>query len=72
MSGYTVAGNIRRAAAALGDEISIFKAYVDVHLESTSKKEQQSELQASGVTLVHCPHASRKEVADRVLLGKSP
>lgn len=72
LSGYTVAGNIRKAVEKLGDEISAFKAYVDIHQESLNKARTQVELQASGVTFVHCPHNSRKEVADRVLLGEHP
>lgn len=71
MSGYSVAGNIRKAAGKLGDEISSFKAYVDIQRESQAKTICQVELQASGVTFVHCPHNNRKEVADRVLLGES-
>lgn len=66
----TVALNIQKAVVVLGDEISSFKAYADMGLESEYRGPQQSELKDSGVTLVHCPHLAHKEVVDKVILGK--
>ena len=30
-----------------------------------------SELQSSGISLIHCPHNGGKEVADKMLIGEA-
>ena len=62
--------NVKRAIATLGDEISVFKAFVDTQLTISKHSSCLSELQSGGVTIAHCPHVNRKEVADRVLVGE--
>ena len=63
-----VISNVKRAVATVGDEISVFNAYADTQLMFS--KISASEPQLGGVTLVDCPHACQKEVADRVLIGE--
>ncbi|THH11368.1 hypothetical protein EW145_g680 [Phellinidium pouzarii] len=67
MSGYVAANKIREAVQPLG-AVQMFKAYLDVNLQFT-KVVQHSELQSSGVSLIHTPHNAKKEVADKILLA---
>lgn len=69
-SGYVVADRIRRVAQAFGS-VTLFKAYFEVAAESTNLKAAvlHSELQSSGVSLTHCPHNGKKDVADKMMLG---
>lgn len=52
-------------------KITSFKAYMDVSLEcgNTKALTLQSDLQSSGITLVHCPHNGKKDVADKMMIG---
>lgn len=52
--------------------IRSFKAYGDLSLEYANPKSANlhSQLQSSGVSLVHCPHNGGKDVADKMLLGR--
>lgn len=69
-TGFTTVRKIRQAIHSLGP-ISVFKAYVDVHLQSSKASSiKQSQLQSSGVSIIHCPHNARKEVADKTLIGQ--
>ncbi|KAI5124395.1 hypothetical protein M0805_008280 [Coniferiporia weirii] len=67
MSGYTVVGKIRQAALPLGG-VSLFKAYMDVNSKTAEANRQDSEMQNSGVSLVHIPLSAKKEVIDKILL----
>jgi len=69
MNGCKVANNIRTIALQFGT-LTSFKAYVDVALEGPRAIALQAQLQASGVSMIHCPHASMKEVVDRALTGE--
>ena len=72
MTGHEVVSKIRKVIANLG-RIKLFRAYLDVLLDSRNAKSQQthSELHLSGVSLVHCPHYgwNRKDVTDKTMLG---
>ncbi|KAG6829980.1 hypothetical protein H0H87_009587 [Tephrocybe sp. NHM501043] len=61
--GYETVENIRSLAHAYGTIIS-FKAYVEV----SSTLRLWSELQASGVSLIDCPHNGAKDVAVKMLI----
>lgn len=65
---------IRRLAQLYGS-VTLFKAYLEISsLESGLLTPRlltlTSELQSSGVSLIHCPHNGRKDVADKMMLGK--
>ena len=65
---------IRRLAQLYGS-VKLFKAYLEISsLESGLLTPRlltlTSELQSSGVSLIHCPHNGRKDVADKMMLGK--
>ena len=67
---------IRRLAQLYGS-VKLFKAYLEISsLESGLLTPRlltlTSELQSSGVSLIHCPHNGRKDVADKMMLGKYP
>ena len=51
--------------------VKVFRAYLDI-ADNTSLRflEIKATLQRCGVTLVNCPHNRRKEVADKMLMGK--
>ncbi|KLO18574.1 hypothetical protein SCHPADRAFT_819553, partial [Schizopora paradoxa] len=66
MNGCKIANNIRNVALQFGSIVT-FKAYMDMALESARANGFQAQLQASGLSMIHCPHASMKEVADRAL-----
>ena len=69
LNGCNIAGNIRNIALQFGT-VTTFKAYIDMSLEGSKAIRLQTQLQASGVSMIHCPHASMKEVVDRALTGK--
>ena len=51
--------------------VKLFKAYLQLSEFSASKSLLlRSELQASGVSLTDCPHNGRKDVADKMMLGR--
>lgn len=54
--------------------IILFKAYVEITLDPPNSKTMllHSELQSSGVSLTHCPHNGRKDVADKMMIGDCP
>ena len=61
--------------AQLYGSVKLFKAYLEISsLESGLLTPRlltlTSELQSSGVSLIHCPHNGRKDVADKMMLGK--
>lgn len=70
VSGNRLMDNIRRLFEGYGS-IMTFKAYVDLSVECINPKSYSlhSELQSSGLTLIHCPHNGKKEVADKMMLG---
>lgn len=68
LNGYKIANNIRTFALRFGT-LTRFNAYLDVSLESPRSMALLSQLQASGLSVVHCPHHSRKDVADRALVA---
>ena len=70
-SGYTVVDNIRSVAQTFGS-IKLFKAYLEVseNVVALSRPLLLSELQSSGVSLTDCPHNGRKDVADKMIIGK--
>lgn len=68
LTGYEVVENIRSMAQAFGS-VKLFKAYLEVSQQISSSL--RTELQASGVSLTDCPHNGRKDVADKMLIGKS-
>lgn len=71
LSVYEVVDNIRCISHTFGSVVS-FKAYLEIAPTSSSKPViQRSELQASGVSLIDCPHNGRKDVADKMLIGMS-
>ncbi|KAI5124537.1 hypothetical protein M0805_003060 [Coniferiporia weirii] len=69
LSGYILVERIRRLVREFG-VITLFKAYVDLTSECTNAKSLtlHSELQSSGLSLTHCPHNGRKDVADKIML----
>ncbi|KAL5533074.1 hypothetical protein ACEPAF_4850 [Sanghuangporus sanghuang] len=69
VSAHKLVEKIRCLAQTLGP-IKIFKAYVDLSLECTNPRflALHSDLQSSGVTLVHCPHNGKKDVADKMMI----
>ena len=73
MSGLYVAGKLKQMARAYGN-ISLFKAYLDITLEYNAHNSKQSglhsELQSAGISLTHCPHNGKKDVADKVIIGR--
>lgn len=62
--------NIRSVAQSFGS-VKLFKAYLEVseHVP-LSRPILLSELQSSGVSLTDCPHNGRKDVADKMIIGK--
>lgn len=70
MSGYFIADRIRRIARPFG-AITLFNAYLELNSEFLSARPYvlQSELQSSGISLTHCPHNGRKDVADKMMIG---
>ena len=53
--------------------ITEFKAYVDINLMAKwgNGDPMPSELQSSGVSLIHCPHNGGKDVVDKMLIGEN-
>ncbi|KAG6889733.1 hypothetical protein C0995_015031 [Termitomyces sp. Mi166 len=70
-TGYEIVKKIRHVAHSFGT-IKLFKAYVELSDPATFSKSLvlRSELQSSGVSLTDCPHNGRKDVADKMMLGK--
>jgi len=71
VSGYDAVKKIRSVAHYFGT-VKLFKAYLQLSELSASSKFLllRSELQASGVSLTDCPHNGRKDVADKMMLGR--
>ena len=69
-SGYAIVNNIRSIAQNFGS-VKLFKAYLEVteHVPMSRAILLHSELQSSGVSLIHCPHNGRKDVTDKMILG---
>ncbi|KAL5490372.1 hypothetical protein ACEPAI_5205 [Sanghuangporus weigelae] len=69
VSAHKLVDKIRCLAQTLGP-IKTFKAYVDLSLECANPRSLafHSDLQSSGVTLVHCPHNGKKDVADKMMI----
>ncbi|EDR10914.1 uncharacterized protein LACBIDRAFT_315902 [Laccaria bicolor S238N-H82] len=72
ISGYEIVKGIRSLAQLYGS-VKLFKAYLEISsLESGLLTPRlltlTSELQSSGVSLIHCPHNGRKDVADKMML----
>ena len=69
-SGYEVVNSIRGLAHNFGP-IKQFKAYLELSDQAPPKSlTLRSELQSSGVSLTDCPHNGRKDVADKMILGR--
>lgn len=66
VSGYDVVNAIRSVARPFGS-VNLFKAYCEL---TETRALSRSELQSSGVSLTDCPHNGRKDVADKMILGK--
>jgi hypothetical protein len=47
--------------------VTVFKAYLQV--DHVLSKKARNDYQSMGVTLVDCPHAGKKEVADKMMIG---
>lgn len=63
--------SIRRIVQQFGTVVK-FKAYFELMLGGNQTARValfQSELQCSGVSLTHCPHNGRKDVADKMMIG---
>ncbi|KAH8117424.1 limkain-b1-type NYN domain-containing protein, partial [Phellopilus nigrolimitatus] len=68
VSGFSVVDRIRRIVEDFGNT-TVFKAYVDLSLECANARSIfHSELQSSGLSIIHCPHNGRKDVADKMML----
>ncbi|KAH8117392.1 NYN domain-containing protein [Phellopilus nigrolimitatus] len=68
VSGFSVVDRIRRIVQDFGNT-TVFKAYVDLSLECANARSMiHSELQSSGLSIIHCPHNGRKDVADKMML----
>ncbi|KAI0078985.1 hypothetical protein K474DRAFT_1592877 [Panus rudis PR-1116 ss-1] len=66
--GYSVANGIRRIALEFGS-IKVFKAYIETSEHNSPRAlTVRSELTASGVSIIDCPHNGRKDVADKMLI----
>ena len=70
-NGYDIVDKIRQLAHEFG-EVKLFKAYLELAAPFNSSKilNLRSELQSSGVSLIDCPHRGKKNVADKMILGK--
>ncbi len=66
VSGRHVAARIKSVLAPHGC-LEQFRGYASIGLNHIPK-EKRSELQLSGCHLVDCPHAGRKEVADKMII----
>ncbi len=71
MPGYAVADRVLDVARTFG-AVNLFKSYLELSPQSFGSKlpKLHSELQCSGVSLTHCPHNGKKDVADKMLLGE--
>lgn len=71
ISGYEIVRKIRHVAHDFGS-IKLFKAYLELSEPAANSKSLnlRSELQLSGVSLTDTPHNGRKDVADKMMLGK--
>ncbi|KAJ7597844.1 NYN domain-containing protein [Mycena floridula] len=68
ISGYELAESIRNVAHQHGP-VKVFKAYMEISEQTSSRGlALRSELQTSGVSLTDCPHAGRKDVADKMMM----
>lgn len=69
-SGFQLVRRIRDLVQPHGP-IKMFKAYLSIAEQSQLSKSTvlRSELQASGVSLTDTPHNSRKDVADKMMIG---
>ncbi|TFK53041.1 hypothetical protein OE88DRAFT_1734002 [Heliocybe sulcata] len=68
IAGNVLAGNLRALAHRYGS-ITMFKAYIKhERLPSPKSVAYRSALQASGVTLVDCPHNDCRDAADKVII----
>ncbi|TFK72528.1 hypothetical protein BDN72DRAFT_855395 [Pluteus cervinus] len=63
--GYAFVHRLRDLAHGFGT-IKTFKAYMDC--TKTESHRLQTDLHASGVSVIHCPHDGRKEVVDKTML----
>ncbi|KAL5533011.1 hypothetical protein ACEPAF_4785 [Sanghuangporus sanghuang] len=69
VSGNKVIYNIRRLVQGYGS-ITTFRAYVDLSVDCAYSRSISfhSDLQSSGLSLVHCPHNGKKDVADKMMI----
>ena len=72
LTGAILASKILQTVQVLGP-ITEFKAYVDISLMAKwgNGDPMPSELQSSGVSLIHCPHNGGKDVVDKMLIGEN-
>ena len=67
---YKVVKKIRKLALQDGI-VKTFKAYMQLSDQpSKTPASIRSELQSCGVSLIDCPHSGRKDVADKMMIGK--
>ncbi|KAL5529158.1 hypothetical protein ACEPAG_5132 [Sanghuangporus baumii] len=69
ISGNKVVYNIRRLVQGYGS-ITTFRAYIDLSVDCAYSRSISfhSDLQSSGLSLVHCPHNGKKDVADKMMI----
>ncbi|KAL5533071.1 hypothetical protein ACEPAF_4847 [Sanghuangporus sanghuang] len=69
VSGNKVVYNIRRLVQGYGC-ITTFRAYIDLSVDCAYSRSISfhSDLQSSGLSLVHCPHNGKKDVADKMMI----
>ncbi|KAL5511577.1 hypothetical protein ACEPAH_4794 [Sanghuangporus vaninii] len=69
LSGNKVVYNIRRLVQGYGS-ITTFRAYIDLSVDCSYSRSISfhSDLQSSGLSLVHCPHNGKKDVADKMMI----
>ena len=67
---HKIVNRIRDLAHQYGS-VKTFKAYVEYPEQMSPKAlALRSELQSCGLSLIDCPHNGRKDVADKMIMGK--
>ena len=67
---HKIVNRIRDLAHQYGS-VKTFKAYLEYPEQMSPKAlSLRSELQSCGLSLIDCPHNGRKDVADKMIMGK--
>lgn len=70
ISGYEIAKGLRQIANTFGS-LRSFRVYLDVACQShPGFAPLRKELHSSGVSILDCPSSSRKDVADKAMIGE--